>query len=229
MAQVKKSSMRRLARRYGVRTGVAAAACLALVLVAFACVGLFWGGSPKVTLDRGGDGEGDVETRVEEVEGGAEGASDTASPEPSPDEGAKTLVVHVDGAVENPGVYELDPGARVADAVLSAGGLAEGADTSSVNLASLLSDGQKVHVPIEGEPVSGVSGGGAEAGEGALVNLNLATVEELDGLPGIGEATARAIVEDREQNGPFGSPEDLMRVSGIGEKKFAKLEAMICV
>lgn len=61
------------------------------------------------------------------------------------------------------------------------------------------------------------------------MNLNTATAEELDGLPGIGEATAQAIIEDREANGPFLSPEDLMRVSGIGEKKFERLEGLVCV
>ena len=71
------------------------------------------------------------------------------------------------------------------------------------------------------------SSGGASSGD--LVNLNNASVEQLDELPGVGEATARAIIEDREANGPFTTPEDLMRVSGIGEKKFAKLEGMICV
>ena len=141
---------------------------------------------------------------------------------------AKTLIVHVDGAVASPGVYGLPEGARVGDAVDAAGGLAEGADTATLNLAAPLSDGQKVLVPIEGE----AGGAGAQEGSGTgagLVNLNTAGVEDLDELPGVGEATARAIVEDRELNGPFSAPEDLMRVSGIGEKKFARLEGMVCV
>lgn len=141
---------------------------------------------------------------------------------------AETLVVHVDGAVARPGVYGLPEGARVGDAVDAAGGLAEGADTTALNLAAPLSDGQKVLVPVEGK----ADGAGAQEGSGAvagLVNLNTAGVEELDELPGVGEATARAIVEDRELNGPFSAPEDLMRVSGIGEKKFARLEGMVCV
>ena len=141
---------------------------------------------------------------------------------------AKTLIVHVDGAVASPGVYGLPEGARVGDAVDAAGGLAEGADTTALNLAAPLSDGQKVLVPIEGE----AGGAGAQEGSGTgagLVNLNTAGVEDLDELPGVGEATARAIVEDRELNGPFSAPEDLMRVSGIGEKKFARLEGMVCV
>ncbi|MBM6775245.1 ComEA family DNA-binding protein, partial [Olsenella profusa] len=68
-----------------------------------------------------------------------------------------------------------------------------------------------------------------DAGDEAPVNINTADVAELDELPGVGEATAAAIVEDRERNGPFAAPEDLMRVSGIGEKKFEKLEGLICV
>ena len=138
------------------------------------------------------------------------------------------MVVHVDGAVVSPGVYELLAGSRAGDAVAAAGGLAEGADTTAINLAAVLADGEKVYVPLEGEAVTSSQEGSLEAGA-APVNLNTATAEELDGLPGIGEATAQAIIEDREANGPFLSPEDLMRVSGIGEKKFERLEGLVCV
>ena len=139
-----------------------------------------------------------------------------------------TILVHVDGAVASPGVYGLPDGARVGDAVDAAGGLAEGAETATLNLAAPLSDGQKVLVPVEGEADGGEAQEGSGTGVG-LVNLNTAGVDELDELPGVGEATARAIVEDRELNGSFSAPEDLMRVSGIGEKKFARLEGMVCV
>lgn len=150
---------------------------------------------------------------------------------------AQTFVVHVDGAVASPGVYELKEGrARVVDAVAAAGGVVEGADTTNVNLAAPVSDGQKVHIPHEGEQVavdaeaSGSSAGGGDAAAASgLVNINAASAEELDALPGVGPSTATAIVEDREANGPFSSIEDLMRVSGIGEKKFAKLREHICV
>ena len=149
----------------------------------------------------------------------------------------RSVVVHVDGAVVNPGVYELRSEIpRVGDAVDAAGGLAEGADTTSMNLAAPLGDGQKVHVPLQGEVAPAEAGdatGSALAGSSdvgsSLVNINSATVEELDGLPGVGPSTAAAIVEDRDANGPFSSPEDLMRVSGIGEKKFAKLRDHVCV
>ena len=147
------------------------------------------------------------------------------------------IVVHVDGAVASPGVYELAIASpRVRDAVDTAGGLAQGADTSSMNLALPLGDGQKVHVPFEGEAAGAEadSSGGDAVGSvpssmPSLVNINSATAEELDSLPGVGPSTAAAIVEDRDANGPFSSVEDLMRVSGIGEKKFAKLRDHICV
>lgn len=149
-------------------------------------------------------------------------------------------IVHVDGAVLSPGVVELSGSdLRVADAVEAAGGLADGAVTTSVNLAEPLSDGAKIHIPIEGEQAgettaeaagqhetSGATGDGATT---LLVNINTATSEELTTLPGVGEATARAIIEEREANGPFASPEDVMRVSGIGEKKLARMRGQICV
>lgn len=166
--------------------------------------------------------------------------------------GVARVVVHVDGAVASPGVYELagdDP--RVGDAVKAAGGLTGEADTSTINLAAKVTDGSKVHVPVAGEAVvapSGATGqtaadasatgsqagtssdgGSGDSSPGGLVNINTATADELDSLPGIGPSTAQAIVEDRQRNGPFSSPEDLMRVSGIGEKKFAKLRGSICV
>ncbi len=149
------------------------------------------------------------------------------------------ILVHVDGAVAAPGVYELAmTNPRVNDAVAAAGGLTGEADTGSVNLAAIVTDGSKVHIPAQGEEVSQdssssvvSSGSGTSSGSssGGLVNINTATADELDALPGVGPSTAAAIVDDRERNGPFSSPEDLMRVSGIGEKKFAKLQGGICV
>lgn len=156
----------------------------------------------------------------------------------SPDEGAgkeglATVIVHVDGAVASPGVYRIQGrDLRLIDAVTRAGGLLPEADTQTLNLAAPLADGMKVHVPVAGEVVEATApqydaGGDAAASE--LVNINTATMEELMALPGVGEATARSIVEDRTNNGPFTSPEDIMRVSGIGEKKFARMRDEICV
>jgi competence protein ComEA len=142
------------------------------------------------------------------------------------------VVVDVGGSVIAPGVYELaGEVVRVRDAVEAAGGLSEGADTSSMNLAAPVSDGSKVYVPAQGE-VEATAGGSASVGSSqtsGVVNINTADEAALDTLPGIGLATADAIVRDREANGPFTSVEDLMRVSGIGEKKFEKLQGLISV
>lgn len=200
-------------RRFGVtgatRGVVPLVAVLALAGVLLAAHFL----APKgVTLERASE-----EEQTEEV---------PQSEEPQEAE-ADWAIVHVDGAVASPGVYELAAGSRVNDAVAAAGGLSEGADTSALNLAAPLADGEKIYVPREGEPTD--ASAPVVSQEGAPVNLNTATAAELDELPGIGESTAAAIIEDREQNGPFATPEDLMRVSGIGEKKYERLEGLVCV
>ena len=180
-----------------------------------------------------------------EVAGDAIGEAQAVTPEPAP----TTVKVHVDGAVLVPGVYEVygeDP--RVADAVAAAGGLADEADTSAVNLAAQVHDADKVHIPRIEEaatPVASVgevpagsstttsavapSDGGSAAQASGPININTATAEELTALPGVGEKTAEKIVADRDAQGPFASIEDLMRVSGIGEKKFAQVRDLICV
>ena len=158
--------------------------------------------------------------------------SAASTPEPATD----PVFVHIDGAVVAPGVYEMTGSLpRVNDAVMAAGGLAGDADTSALNLAAVLSDGEKIYVPRQGEVVAGQASSGAASGSdvgassSGVININTATAEELDSLPGIGPSTAAAIVEDRERNGPFAGPEDLMRVSGIGEGKFSKLKDQIRV
>lgn len=156
---------------------------------------------------------------------------------------AVTVVVDVAGAVAAPAVVELPQDARVQDAIEAAGGLAPDADASGVNRAARLIDGQQVYIPRVGEAVSGAatapatgsaadtgaSGAGAAAGASGLVNINTADATALDALPGVGPSTAQAIIDEREANGAFTSPEDLMRVTGIGEKKFEKLRGSICV
>lgn len=232
---------RLLARRAGFSpaTKVAiAAVVLVALLAAIACTHValgLQGGS--FSIERG---EGAVVSESASPETPAQdekidSAGDTVSQKPP------AVVVHVDGMVANPGVYRLvGESLRVQDAVTAAGGLAEGADTSMLNLAATVSDGEKVYVPAVGEenPATGgtatssagaVSGGGSVATSNGIVNINTATAAELMTLPGIGEATAAEIVRDRETNGAFASVEDLMRVSGIGEKKFAKLKDKIRV
>jgi competence protein ComEA len=137
------------------------------------------------------------------------------------------LVVHVAGAVARPGVYELATGARVHAAVDAAGGSLPDAATDALNLAAPLADGERVYVPVVGEPVPPPEPPAASATSPSVpagpVDLNSATAAELDLLPGIGPATAQAIVDHREANGPFASVDDLEAVRGIGP---AKLEAI---
>ena len=142
-----------------------------------------------------------------------------------------TIIVHVVGAVRNPGVYELPSGARGIDAVRAAGGLGPHADPLAINLAALLTDGAQLIVP---RTVS-VTGGGAAAAEASTasgvdkININTADQAALESLPGIGPSLAQRIIEHRDTNGPFGSIQDLLDVSGIGEKTLANLEPYITV
>lgn len=150
-----------------------------------------------------------------------------------------TVAVYVSGAVENPGVYEVAEGSRVCDALEAAGGMRFDAAEGAVNLARKVSDGEQIVVPTQEQADAGMSASaadvaaspaaGASSASAGLVNINVAGVEELDTLAGIGPATAQAIVDEREANGPFSSIEDIQRVSGIGEKKFEKLKGSICV
>ena len=161
------------------------------------------------------------------------GASETATAT------AATVVVHVVGAVARPGVYTLPSGSRVSDAVAAAGGATGNAAEEGVNLARVLADGEQVRMLTKDEVAAGVkAGGGGAAGTGAggggataggKVDLNRATAAELDALPGVGPSTAQKIVDDREANGPFKKVEDLMRVSGIGQKKFDALKDLVTV
>ena len=158
----------------------------------------------------------------------------------------QTAFVHVTGAVANPGMYEVAEGARVQDVVEAAGVFSDDAAESALNLARIVADGEQIVVPsmsdvdarqdgsaTDAGAQSNASGQGAFSSDGSMiggkVNINAASAEQLDGLPGIGQATAQKIVADREANGPFSSKEDLQRVSGIGAKKYAQLEDLICV
>ena len=143
--------------------------------------------------------------------------------------GGGALVVHVAGAVRQPGVYRLRAGARVSDAVKRAGGARRRADLGAVNLAAELQDGRQVLVPVRPK-----GGGAAVAAAGGLapgvpLDLNTATVEQLDELDGIGPATAQQIVSYREAHGGFGSVEELDQVPGIGETRLAALRDKVRV
>ncbi|MCD6288924.1 MAG: helix-hairpin-helix domain-containing protein [Anaerolineae bacterium] len=149
----------------------------------------------------------------------------TATPTPSP------VRVYVSGAVRSPDVYELPPMAIVRDAVRAAGGATEEADLDAINLALPVGDGMHIHVPRVGEaahvslmPSEGLAA--APSGSaGKLINVNTATLEELETLPGIGPAMAQRIVDGR----PYEEPEDLLRVPGIGKATLAKLKPHITV
>jgi competence protein ComEA len=144
-----------------------------------------------------------------------------------------SLLVHVAGAVRVPGVHELPAGARVLDAVEVAGGLAPDADGARLNLAAPVSDGERVYVLRTGEPapppVAGGSGGGTGSAVGGPVDLNTADEAALDALPGVGPATAAAIVAHRQQIGRFTSVDQLLDVRGIGEAKLEALRDLVTV
>ena len=136
------------------------------------------------------------------------------------------VLVHVAGAVVEPGVYELTGAARVRDAIVAAGGPTEAADWNALNLAAVVADGVKVYVPQVGEqvPPSLTLPTPTDAGlPAAPLYINVASAEELESLPGVGPATASAIVTERDRTGPFLDVDDLDRVPGIGP---AKLEAL---
>jgi competence protein ComEA len=144
------------------------------------------------------------------------------------------LRVHVVGAVHHPGVYGLPSTARAEDAVASAGGATAAANLAGLNLASKLADGQQVIVPRRGEQAvvaagSAASGSTPVAAAGAQIDLNNATLEQLDTLDGVGPATARKILEYRVQHGPFRSVTDLTRIPGIGPKKLAAMKPRLRV
>lgn len=165
------------------------------------------------------------------------------------------LVIHVAGAVSRPGVVRVPSGSRAGDAVDAAGGTATDADLAAVNLAAPLQDGMMVVVPRIGEnagtppPVSGMDGAGApESGQGAggtgaggtagtggadssgaLLNINSASLQELDSLPRVGPVIAQRIIDWREEHGSFSRPEDLDAVPGIGEAMMAALLPLITV
>jgi competence protein ComEA len=139
------------------------------------------------------------------------------------------VYVHVTGAVVRPGLFVLATGDRVLDAVAAAGGFAPDADQAAINLARPLVDGEQIVVPVVGVVLPPASGGAPGAVAGALVNLNTADAAALDTLPGVGPATAKSILDWREKNGRFSTVEDLLSVSGIGEKTFADLKELVTV
>jgi len=177
-----------------------------------------------------------------------ESLSPPASASPSAGASPHSVVAYVCGEVAHPGVYTLASGARVSDLLECAGGATGKAALEGINLAAPVADGQQVVVPERGAPGSatvtstgGATGGGTTTGGGAAttsaatggvnakVNLNTATLEQLDTLPGVGPSTAQKIVDYREANGGFTSVDQLNDVSGIGEVRFAELKDLVTI
>ncbi|MFS0554553.1 helix-hairpin-helix domain-containing protein [Brevibacillus sp. 179-C9.3 HS] len=149
------------------------------------------------------------------------------------------LYVDVKGQVKNPGLYQFEPGMRVANAIEKAGGALPDADIVQINLAQPLTDGAALVIPKKGtsSPVSAPTSLGlvqpatpsSDTGGSTAINLNSATVEELMILPGIGEARAKAIVDYRTKQGPFRSADDLKQIEGIGEKMYSRIKDRLVV
>ena len=141
-----------------------------------------------------------------------------------------SVVVDVVGKVTRPGVYRLHAGARVQDAVQAAGGTTFGADLSSTNLARKLVDGEQIAVGLAPTQAAGPTGSSTDVtGAGELVDLNTATAEQLDALPGVGPVLAQHILDWRSTHGRFDSADQLREVSGIGPSKFADLRPLVTV
>jgi competence protein ComEA len=180
----------------------------ALVLVAFALAALFLAGK---LLGRGAAAEPARPARLQ-----------TLAPAPK-----QLLYVDVAGEVRRPGLYRFPSGARVNDAVERAGGAKAGADLTLVNLAAPLADGQQVLVPARAPAAAAGPAANTPAAAGGRVHLNIATLEQLDALPGIGPSTAQRIIDYRTENGPFTSVDELDNVSGIGPARLEELRDLV--
>ncbi len=182
-------------------------------------------------------------TKADDVPSVGSRAASGAPAGPAPTTAASALTVHVAGAVSAPGIVRLPLGARVADALAAAGGLRGDADSDRLNLAETLSDGVRLYVPAIGQAVlpQPVSAGGVHLGGGgggvdgepstpaAPLDLNSATAEQLDSLPGVGPSTAAAIIGYRDSHGPFRSVDELDEVRGIGPAKLEQLRELVVV
>ena len=152
------------------------------------------------------------------------------------EEAENKIKVHISGAVKNEGVYELEGDARIIDAIEKAGGTLEIADMKNVNLASKLEDGMKIYIPKQGEEVTNSNqeveenialGNTSKESSKGKININKASKEELDTLPGIGESTAEKIINYRKEHKSFKSIEELKEVKGIGDAKFEEIKDLV--
>jgi competence protein ComEA len=188
------------------RLSVKVGAAVVLVVVAITCAALFSATAPR--------GESTV----------IDADPQTHAPV------AAGIFVHILGEVQSPGLYELREGDRAVDAVAAAGGFTEDADQSQLNLARFVTDGEQIVVPKVGETPPVTSGGPTDGVDGSgKVNLNTADASQLETLPRIGPAMAARIIAWRDENGRFTAVEDLLSVTGIGEKTFDGLRELVTV
>ncbi|MFI2782818.1 helix-hairpin-helix domain-containing protein [Streptomyces sp. ALB3] len=221
--------------RCGLETRALAALAVVLVGAAVLAAAHFWSARPQ---------EVRAPDRVAEAaaQAGGPGASSAqlpGGPAPVPATGPRTgasphgqIVVDVSGKVRRPGIQHLPAGSRVADALRAAGGVRAGADTTGLNRARVLTDGEQVAVgvPAAPPPVGGTGAGGATAGQtgpAATVSLGTATVEQLETLPGVGPVLAQHIVDYRTEHGGYRSVDELREVNGIGDRRFADLRPLV--
>lgn len=175
------------------------------------------------------------ETENEWQDASAKPSTELENTADSQNESKGKWMVDVKGAVVNPGVYEAEEGDRVVDIIQAAGGLLENADKNQINFAMKVTDEMVLYFPVAGESETGDSSFSTEAvltggaSDSEKVNINIATEEDLQTLTGIGPSKAAAIIEYREKNGQFKETEQLMEISGIGEKTFEKLKEQITV
>jgi competence protein ComEA len=204
---------------------IAAAIALLVVFVAAHFLGRSGSGGSSYSAEGSSGDVPALSTPTGTSEGEPAGAVAPTATVPS------DVVVDVAGAVRRPGVYRLSQGSRITDAIARAGGMTAHAEAASVDLAAPLADGEQVLVPaavVGGVAVaSGAAGPSATATPTAPVDLNTATAEQLDALPGIGPTTAQKIIDYRQQHGPYTSVDDLDAISGIGPAKIDSLRGLV--
>lgn len=226
------------ARRLASRTGFGLGRCLAGAsgLVLALLVGLWLLRDPQPSPEQSIPLAGSQPPTQVDPPPTAAGATPATDPPASTT--PSRVVVHVAGAVMAPGVYVLDAGVRVDEAIRAAGGPAPDADLDALNLAAPVADGERVYVVTAGEvepavvgpnPAAGSPGPVASSLPPGPVDVNRADAAELDALPGVGPATAQAIIDHREANGPFASVDELEQVRGIGPAKLDAMRSLVTV
>jgi competence protein ComEA len=199
------------------RRGVKALAAVA-VLVVLAAGFLAWRSRPR------------AEPVAADLPAPAASAASAAVPgQPAPTATGGEIVVAVAGKVRRPGLVRLPPGSRVADAIEAAGGVLPGTDLATVNLARKVADGELIVVGAPAPAAPAAVGSAGPDGSGGKVNLNTATLAQLDSLPGVGQVLAQRILDYRTSHGGFRSVSDLRQVDGIGDSRFEQLKDLVTV